>query len=623
MPPRDRTRRTTSVRTPVDWQAVEANVTAFRESARVLGRFASTIEPLAPWEAELLGAVNPPETTVVAGTTEGEEVPPRIENVTVEPSASVRCIAFDANEYTTRLSSTLDDEVWLSTLREFREASQPFEVGINVGEFSIPQPSLYVPNYGQVNVDQLSLDVAAEMVRIASDGRVLFAQVNPENENNWRLAPTSALEDVAWQRFWNGSIAVRNDWDESDTASKVPTRTLKSHMQQYATFRQSERRRMLREVMQERMIGGLKQVTPADQQGFTMERVRRFQSFINKVKGQLVVERHPFRHMDLLPHGTLSSRRWGIEIESPFIDGVQTPKGWVLKHDGSLRGLQEANHAPYLEHGDECAFFSETQNCDCGLGNDTQAERNFNDSSYPTLHNPTLTGEWNSPVLRSYHSRGLEYMTGELEHRKVNDTASCHVHVQAKDLTPEQVVRLALIFSALEPLWEAEYFRAARRYCKPLDTDMLIDRFKMAKTATRARDMVHSGKYFSVNFNSLSQHGTVEFRTMGPRYNYKHLIRWASFCREMVNIAKADVPQREWAKVRTFQDLIVLFSKYGKETATPPWAKKQHATNPADTLGKELRRLPNEVTQADGVTDQHDDYYTKQPVAELVTLSRW
>lgn len=633
MPPRDRTR----IRSTLDWDRVNR---LFMESidrvAPAMDRLAPSIaqlnsaliEPLAPWEVELLGAsTEPADSTIESANTEGEEaVPPRTRTVTIEPSASIRRIAFERNDYARVLMQTTDEEVWNRTLQEFRQASQPFDHIIEVGSYDIGTPGVNIPNYGLVNQDYVTIDQANELIEAASDGRVLFAQVNPTDDSRYRLAPITALEDEAWKRYNDGAISVSIDYDETvdgHYVRRIPLRYLRQHMTSYANFRSAARREYIRQVLQDRMITQSVQDVPADQQGFTVERVRRFSRFINKIKDQLVVVPHPFRFMDLLPHGTLASRRWGIEVESPFIDGVHTPKGWLLKPDGSLRGLQEANHAPYLDHGDECAFFSETQQCDCGLGNEDQAAREFNDSSYPTLHNPTEVGEWNSPVLRSYHSRGLEYLCSQLENRKVNDTASCHVHVQAKDLTPAQIVRLALIFSALEALWVAEYHRASRKYCKPLDTDLLIDRFRLAKSAEgNVNYMQHSGKYFAVNFNSLSQHGTVEFRTMGPRYNYKHLIRWASFCREMVNIAKADVPQREWAKVRTFQDLLVLFSKYGKETATPPWAKKVASKNPVEFLGKELRRLPNPARQADGVTDQHDDYYTKEPLVAFAT-PRW
>jgi len=61
-----------------------------------------------------------------------------------------------------------------------------------------------------------------------------------------------------------------------------------------------------------------------------------------------------------------------------------------------------------------------------------------------------------------------------------------------------------------------------------------------------------------------------------------------------VNIAKANVPQSAWSKVRTIEDLVSLFAKYGKETPTPAWAATEIATDAdiMEALGSENRRLP-------------------------------
>lgn len=72
-------------------------------------------------------------------------------------------------------------------------------------------------------------------------------------------------------------------------------------------------------------------------------------------------------------------------------------------------------------------------------------------------------------------------------------------------------------------------------------------------------------RYVTLNLQSLNRHGTVEFRAMGPVYDYDYLVRWAMFCREMVNIAKAGVTAKEWNSVNSWADLTALFAKYGKE----------------------------------------------------------
>jgi hypothetical protein len=109
---------------------------------------------------------------------------------------------------------------------------------------------------------------------------------------------------------------------------------------------------------------------------------------------------------------------------------------------------------------------------------------------------------------------------------------------------------------------------------------------------------------------------------MGPKYDYEHLIRWAYFCREMVNLAKADVPQKVWTGIRTIEDLIVTFSKYGKETPTPEWAADEPVEDATEqvvaVLGIENRRVPNVThlvpNDVSSLEVYFDDYTAAEPV---------
>jgi hypothetical protein len=52
---------------------------------------------------------------------------------------------------------------------------------------------------------------------------------------------------------------------------------------------------------------------------------------------------------------------------------------------------------------------------------------------------------------------------------------------------------------------------------------------------------------------------------MGPWYDYDYLVRWAWFVREMVNVSKLGIAQREWTACQTLDDVIALLRKYGTE----------------------------------------------------------
>ena len=67
-------------------------------------------------------------------------------------------------------------------------------------------------------------------------------------------------------------------------------------------------------------------------------------------------------------------------------------------------------------------------------------------------------------------------------------------------------------------------------------------------------------RYRDINLQAFNQHGTIEFRLMGPKYDYAHLVRWAWLCRELVNISKLDLPDSMW------RDVLNIVYQYGSET---------------------------------------------------------
>jgi hypothetical protein len=430
-------------------------------------------------------------------------------------------------------------------------------------------------------------------------------------------------------------------------------------MSVYHDYMRRGRRNQIRTVLRDRVSAVVKKRTNWDD-----TQIDRFSAFLDSVKAKLLPEDNALTVLPILPHGTLSSRTWGIEVEAPSIDGVLTPEFWELKGDGSLRSLSGAAMlsrsvdptysnppkiplasahtlpgADYPEftvpepvpasgnvygHTEGCSRnvydheLDEYRPCDCGYREyaaevraHERLRREYNEGRNRAQSVPSSsTGEYNSPILRSFHSRGLKYLCSELEPRLVNNSAGIHIHVNSSDLTPEQAVRVGIVYTALEPLFEKEYARDpnVRTFCQPVEISELINRFNKMREAkeqgTTLANMRFTSRYWTVNLQSLARHGTIEFRAMGPMYNYEHLVRWAYLCRELINIAKANVPQSAWSKVRTMADLVTLFSRYGKETPTPEWAKHEEQDDSFNVivqgLGTEKRRLPHPSTLVDG-----------------------
>lgn len=304
-----------------------------------------------------------------------------------------------------------------------------------------------------------------------------------------------------------------------------------------------------------------------------------------------------------------ASRTWGIEIESGGARGVRAPDDWDRKYDGSLhsayngsgtryRHIEPEDCDYYMEHREEVR--SETGEMvenpeylhpdDCDYCGDVEVDYDDYDD-YDDEDDDCA--EFVSGILDQFHERGMRQLTEDLSQEPQNDSAGVHVHVEARDLTPKQIGGLTYAYQIIEPLIEDAYKREVRNYCKvrsQAETLKVIRSGKTAKALTggyREQDdgkvLYHGDRYVSVNLNSLNAHGTVEFRAMGPVYEYDHLIRWALFCREMVNVAKKNLPAKVWNGVKNWDDVVRILVKYGEELPAIKLAEIE-ANQPAEEL---------------------------------------
>lgn len=533
------------------------------------------------------------------------------------PQRTLRYI-FEEAHISELLTASLDMTVWqeqMTRLATIQEQGVTLRFAPN--EMSIPPAQVeWVASHGGVDavpVEFISAEVADQIARTATDNRVKVTPVPPSdtrystNRMYYQLEPVHRIEAMGL-RYSECDYVIHNSPTEGLRLSE-----LRRAMKEYRNFRTSNKyKTWLREGYRALRTAPVTALPPVE---WTQARKDAFSRFFSSVRGKLAPEDNPFDLLTELPKGTLSSRRWGIEIEAVDIEGVNTPEHWDLKSDGSLRGLEVASLPPSgrTDHDDSCDALIGEPDCTCGecfMSCDCGYEEEQNEGS--SYGNMTRTGEFVSPVLRSYHSRGLRYLSEQIENRRTNNSAGVHVHVEARDLTPTQAANVSLIYSALEPLFEQEYKRNTRTYCVEVGAPEITSRFESArKLKNNGQDVSrfsNNGRYWTVNMAALGAHGTIEFRAMGPRYNYEFLTKWAHFLREIVNIAKADIPQREWTSVTTFRDLVVLFSRYGKETPTPEWAVAAVSVEEVQgKLGSASHRLPNVVRTIRG-DEVFDDY---------------
>lgn len=356
----------------------------------------------------------------------------------------------------------------------------------------------------------------------------------------------------------------------------------------------------------------------------------RFATF-RSAKPQLDVEVIPT--LPFLPHGLASSRRWGIEIESGGARGIEAPSGgWVRKGDGSLRsawaGYTEVQnfepydreeqidiswydcqdyprHMPHQQYYDEdrreyayrvnpeYLAVADCQNCG-------QRTRTVRVEPQTITHQAQRDdcAEFVSPILVSMHSNGLYELLEQIKVQPQNDSAGVHVHVEARDLNDAQLATLIYGYDMLEPMIEKSYRRNRRDYCARREPDEVLRAARAVKNKT-GESLRGGNRYVTVNTNSLSRHGTVEFRAMGPVYDYDHLIRWAMFCREMVNSVAAGATQKDFGRVKKWEDVLSIFTRYGKEFVRAALYEMTGEVSEAARLSKDTRALTTEAVNTD------------------------
>lgn len=508
-----------------------------------------------------------------------------------------------------RLSSADTAEEWASAFSEFAATRTAAVWSVQPGGYALPNDPVRNDGQTESTIGEVTFEDATAAVDTVSRGALrLERDTESVGEVRYKLVPTgSSLEISAWEAF---SRVSSSRTVYSGNEETIPTSSLRDAVRAYRGYRRSgARTRIIRETIKTNLRSTEKKASP----DYTDEQVEKLRNYVSSKLRKLSPEENPFREFEILPRRTLASRTWGIEIEAVDVAGVKTPSGWERHDDGSLRGLQsQAQSSRTLPTG-EYGFGTGCNDC-------TMFETCYRCADH--MSHRSETAEWSSPVLRSYHSRGLEYLTSELEARHTNDSAGVHVHVAADDLTPLQTSTVALFYSILEPMFEAAYMRNGRRYCVSLDATEIVNRFRKARIvrsqSNKSQDMSFGSRYWTVNQDSLQRHNTIEFRAMGPVYNYEILLKWAYFCREMVNIARSNAPQAEVASVKTMRDVIELFYKYGKETAKPEWIKENKAESKkarvkvGASLQTENRVNPNlkvDINRAGrSITSQNDDY---------------
>jgi hypothetical protein len=121
----------------------------------------------------------------------------------------------------------------------------------------------------------------------------------------------------------------------------------------------------------------------------------------------------------------------------------------------------------------------------------------------------------------------------------VNASCGFHVHVDARDITKQELVNLVCFMKRFEPIIYklCPPSRAGNQYCRPVsipDSDISIMRSNaLPLGAWRGLD-----RYRGFNIQSFFKHGSIEFRYHSGTLNPEKIISWVLLCVSIIERAK-------------------------------------------------------------------------------------
>ena len=190
-----------------------------------------------------------------------------------------------------------------------------------------------------------------------------------------------------------------------------------------------------------------------------------------------------------------------------------------------------------------------------------EIEQEF-DNNQPDL---TLRSEyWQTKRDHSLRNVGIEYVTKILAPSDVPKAieqvlpyisrgldswrAGIHVHIDARDLSEQELWRLGMLYAILEPLifmWEGNG-RDHSRFCVPWYNASKgvasVMAGIMSDSPRKAGDMLHKyGKYSALNLLPITSFGSVEFRHMQTTTDPARIMKYVMLCHCIVEASKRDI----------------------------------------------------------------------------------
>ena len=148
----------------------------------------------------------------------------------------------------------------------------------------------------------------------------------------------------------------------------------------------------------------------------------------------------------------------------------------------------------------------------------------------------------------------------------VNSSCGLHVHIGAEKMSAQQYINIFKNYQKCEAIIDSFMPQSRRnsRWCRPLRSF----NFDRCETISDVASTMYHDRYYKVNPCSYNRHKTVEFRQHSGTTNYKKIIMWVQFLKELVDYSKENVIA---VSPRTIDDLTFVSASvktYLKRRAT-------------------------------------------------------
>lgn len=136
-------------------------------------------------------------------------------------------------------------------------------------------------------------------------------------------------------------------------------------------------------------------------------------------------------------------------------------------------------------------------------------------------------------------------------------SAGIHIHVDARDLTAEQVAAVGRLFAKFEDLiyaiaasgWQTVRSGGMATYCRPLTEDQIqgftrvksnrqLERAYYGRVMNGSAGHGHGARYCGINIHSWFFRGTIEFRVFNSSLNSERIQAYIALCVALVQDAR-------------------------------------------------------------------------------------